>query len=322
MAEENKIEQHIDADEAFENNSSSYQGKPTPAPVEKPDAVKKPEEVTDPDEKYEERVGVGEKPKPEVVVAQTDEKKPEDGSKGLGFYERQIRERYANKSPETPEQKAERLKRERRNKAIAAVGDIISSLSNLYFTTKYSPNAYDPRTSLSASMQNRYDLLRKERQEHEREYNAAVLRAQQMDQQLQLEDKRQQNYIEKLRLQDEQFKKNMELKEKQQQAKEKHDAEELERRKKADEEKAKNYTERNQIFNRKINSTSSKRGSGIKDYILIREKVNGRWVYTKHYTDTSKNVEEKGKTDENTPPSRRAGAKAEEDNTTISLRKK
>ncbi len=41
----------------------------------------------------------------------------------------------------------------------AAIGDGVSSLANLYYTTKGAPSAYDPRTSLSKQAQERYDYL-------------------------------------------------------------------------------------------------------------------------------------------------------------------
>lgn len=45
---------------------------------------------------------------------------------------------------ETPEQQAKRKKREKSQRLMAAIGDGLRSLSNLYFTSQYAPNAYDP----------------------------------------------------------------------------------------------------------------------------------------------------------------------------------
>ena len=45
---------------------------------------------------------------------------------------------------ETPEQQAKREKREKSQRLMAAIGDGLRSLSNLYFTSQYAPNAYDP----------------------------------------------------------------------------------------------------------------------------------------------------------------------------------
>lgn len=41
----------------------------------------------------------------------------------------------------------------------AAIGDGVSSLANLYYTTKGAPSAYDPRASLAKKAQERYDYL-------------------------------------------------------------------------------------------------------------------------------------------------------------------
>jgi len=86
-------------------------------------------------------------------------------------------------APETPEQRLQREKRERTNKIIAGVGDMISALSNMYFTTKGAPNAYDPKNSLSGKMQERYDQLNREREIRDKDYRSGLMRAQQLDDQ-------------------------------------------------------------------------------------------------------------------------------------------
>jgi hypothetical protein len=54
---------------------------------------------------------------------------------------------------ETPEQKKKREKYERWQKIFAALGDGVSSLANLHYTSKGAPNGYDPKTSLSSRLQ-------------------------------------------------------------------------------------------------------------------------------------------------------------------------
>lgn len=49
---------------------------------------------------------------------------------------------------ETDEERVEREKRERRNGMFAAIGDGLSALSNLYFTTKGAPDMYDKGNSI------------------------------------------------------------------------------------------------------------------------------------------------------------------------------
>jgi|GEM_PF-6591682 len=64
---------------------------------------------------------------------------------------------------ETEEQRKRREKAEKRNALFAAIGDGVSALSNLYFTTKGSPSA-DQSKSLSKAESDRKDKARKERE--------------------------------------------------------------------------------------------------------------------------------------------------------------
>lgn len=59
-------------------------------------------------------------------------------------------------------------KRQRRNALLNAIGDGVAAMTNLYFTSKGAPNvAYDPRNSLSARSQARYDKINAERRADE-----------------------------------------------------------------------------------------------------------------------------------------------------------
>ena len=91
--------------------------------------------------------------------------------------------------PETAEEKARREKREKGEAALAAVGDSISALSNLWFTSQYAPNAYDPSKGMSATTKNRWDKLRQEREAKNREYYEGYLRARSMDEAKEREDR-------------------------------------------------------------------------------------------------------------------------------------
>lgn len=67
--------------------------------------------------------------------------------------------------PETKEEKQKREKKEKWNKIINAIGDGVSSLANLYYTSKGGLNTYDSNASLSKAYQDRLDKqmqLRKE----------------------------------------------------------------------------------------------------------------------------------------------------------------
>lgn len=83
----------------------------------------------------------------------------------------------------TAEQLERERKKERREKIFAALGEGISALSNLYFTSQYAPNAYkyDPTTSMTARTKARWERLRAERDANLRAYNEGVLRAQAAD---------------------------------------------------------------------------------------------------------------------------------------------
>lgn len=83
--------------------------------------------------------------------------------------------------PPTAEELENARKKEKRDKVFAAIGDGIAALSNLYFTTKGAPNAFDPRNSLSAKARERWDKLNKEREENARYYMQEAKKAQALD---------------------------------------------------------------------------------------------------------------------------------------------
>ncbi|WP_276910936.1 hypothetical protein [Hallella colorans] len=114
-----------------------------------------------------------------VPYAPLDEQKKadkEDTAKPFMGYDKQIAtlNELANRyRPETDDERKRREKRERSSKIIAGVTDGIRALSNLYFTTKYSPNAYDHRRdSATTPLQEKLEALRRERKmEGDRYYN-------------------------------------------------------------------------------------------------------------------------------------------------------
>jgi len=61
--------------------------------------------------------------------------------------------------PLSEEDKKKEEKKRRRDAIFAAIGDGVQALSNLYFTTKGALNSYDPKNSLSAKAQERWDRL-------------------------------------------------------------------------------------------------------------------------------------------------------------------
>ena len=97
--------------------------------------------------------------------------------------------------PPTAEELENARKKEKRDKVFAAIGDGIAALSNLYFTTKGAPNAFDPRNSLSAKARERWDKLNKEREENARYYMQEAMKAQALDDD---RDDKDRSYIAKL----------------------------------------------------------------------------------------------------------------------------
>lgn len=68
-------------------------------------------------------------------------------------------------TPPTQEELERERKKEKREKIFSAIGDGISAMANLYFTSQGTPNAYDPSNTMSGKTKERWDKLRKERQE-------------------------------------------------------------------------------------------------------------------------------------------------------------
>lgn len=84
-------------------------------------------------------------------------------------------------TPETAEERAKRERKEKWDKTAAAIGDGISALANLYYTTKGAPNSYDGKNSMSERTRQLYDKLDKDRKENERWYLNHYMNAAKMD---------------------------------------------------------------------------------------------------------------------------------------------
>lgn len=85
------------------------------------------------------------------------------------------------KEPTKEELEKER-KKEKRERLFAAIGDGISALSNLFFTTQYAPNMYDPnKETNSERVENYWTNLRKEREANRQRYVDRYIKAKQAD---------------------------------------------------------------------------------------------------------------------------------------------
>ena len=71
---------------------------------------------------------------------------------------------------ETEEERKKREKREKSKRVIAAVGDGIRALSNLYFTSQYAPNMYNPDDTQLAKVDARQEKLKAEREANRDKY--------------------------------------------------------------------------------------------------------------------------------------------------------
>ncbi len=138
----------------------------------------------------------GEKPQ-EQRQGQTGEKKR------LSYVE--MFEALNPNKPETAEERAKREKREKSEAILSAVGDGISALSNLFFTTHYAPNAYDASKGMSAKAKERWDRLRMERETNRRAYSDGYLRALAMDEAGDREDRNWRHTLEREKIADERY---------------------------------------------------------------------------------------------------------------------
>lgn len=84
-------------------------------------------------------------------------------------------------TPPTAEELEKEKKKQKRNQIFAAIGDGISALSNLFFTTQYAPNMYTGKNTMSERTKIRYDKLMKDREEKRKEYYGGLLKAKMAD---------------------------------------------------------------------------------------------------------------------------------------------
>ncbi len=111
-----------------------------------------------------------------IVSQSTDNSLGQDMSDLIG-YDEQIKALEAAAQqiePETAEQRKQRERRERSKKIISAVGDGISALSNLYFTTQYAPDSFNSHQL--GKVNERIEKLKAERDANGDKYNNYMLR--------------------------------------------------------------------------------------------------------------------------------------------------
>lgn len=176
-------------------------------------------------------------------------------------------------APESEEQKVKRLKGQRSAKILAGVGDLVSSLANLYFAHRGAKSSFDPKQGLSAKAQERFDKIDKEHEDYKKWYNAEALRAMKADKdaadKLAVQQALEHHRAEQRRIQEENYKAVQEIKRQQE-----------EHRVKEAEEKA---AQKQREFDAKVKAgyfTKGGKGNRVGGYTTTKYDKNGKQVST------------------------------------------
>ena len=141
--------------------------------------------------------------KPAEAPATTTTTTADGGTPRMSYVE--MFQKMSPYKPPTEEELEKERKKEKREKIFAAIGDGIAALSNLFFTTQGAPNAYDSKNSLSAKAQERWDKLKKERDENSRYYTAAYMQAMKNDEEGARDDRNWRHQLEREGVQDQRY---------------------------------------------------------------------------------------------------------------------
>lgn len=125
----------------------------------------------------------------DAAAVNTEPKETKDGKKSAMSYADMFAAMEPYKEP-TKEQLEKERKKEKRERLFAALGDGISALSNLFYTTQYAPSMYNPKETNSERVDDYWTKLREEREANRRRYVDGYLKAKQADD---LHDIQQQN---------------------------------------------------------------------------------------------------------------------------------
>lgn len=114
------------------------------------------------------------------ATAQATESKPVPTQPQRISYEEMFKRLNPYQPPTAQELEKER-KKQKREQIFAAIGDGISALSNLYFTTQYAPSMYSGRDTASEQTRKRWDKIAADRNASMTAYINGLMRARQMD---------------------------------------------------------------------------------------------------------------------------------------------
>lgn len=117
--------------------------------------------------------------KPSVPIVKKDEQKPQP--KQLSYVD--IYNMLNPKHEETAEQKANREKKERTKARIAALGDGLRALSNIYFSTKGAKVVHNPESDMTKVVNKRKEYMDSQREKNRAAWLAGYQRAMALDEQ-------------------------------------------------------------------------------------------------------------------------------------------
>ena len=100
----------------------------------------------------------------------TDDKSEEMRERGMAEMLELLKKGRANYAPETEDERKKRVKRERANAIIAALGDGISAISNMVTSSKGAPSMYEAQNRMLPKWRERYDKAQAARKEREDNY--------------------------------------------------------------------------------------------------------------------------------------------------------
>lgn len=107
--------------------------------------------------------------------------KPEEPTENPRMSYVEMYQRLNPFQPPTEEELEKERKKAKREKIFAAIGDGISALSNLYFTTRYAPNMYNHENAQSAKVERKWQQLQADRDAQMNAYIRNLMAAKQAD---------------------------------------------------------------------------------------------------------------------------------------------
>ncbi len=145
----------------------------------------------------------------EHVTEVSEQQQAPEGDKPKMSYVAMFQEMFPYKPPTKEDLEKER-KRQKREAIFTAIGEGISAMSNLWFTSQYAPNMYDGEKSLGSKTRERWDKLMKEREANQKEYMTGLMRAMEMDANQEYRDRTWTHTLEREKVQD-QFRESADL---------------------------------------------------------------------------------------------------------------